>query len=159
MSISFHPCSTRVITNWNSERIHSSSGCKLSVKFSRFDGTGNWLANRATLNNFVNTPKYFCSISSGLIWKSSPTWASQAFQSRKHSEPILFALRFTTLSGPRIFHDPVLPPAPHSSTEFASIPFPRDFDIFLPQGSIPKPSIQICLNPGESNNNALFNRV
>ena len=98
-------------------------------------GDLNWLANLATLNILVSTPKYFDSISSGLMWKSSPTWASAAFQSLKHSDPILLALSLTDFpSGPLICHEPVLPPRPQSRTESASIPLRQVLTISFPCG-------------------------
>ena len=151
--------STRSIVSENSDRIHLSSTERSLGTVSKSLGTSNWLANLATLNNFVRTPKYLASISSGLIWKSSPTCASHAFHNLKHSEPILFARSCTLFSGPLTLQEPVLPPAPHSRTLSASIPLPSDFDIFRPQGSIPKPSIHTCLNPGLSSSSALFNKV
>ena len=159
MSRVCHAFFTVSMVAWNSAKIHSSSTAKPSGHVSRSFGTSNWDANRATLNNLVKTPKYFFSISSGLMWKSSPTWASQAFHKRKHSLPILFARRLTVLSGPLTFHEPVRPPAPHSSTESASIPLPRDLLIFRPQGSMPKPSIQTCLKPGWSSKRVDFSNV
>ena len=56
----------------------------------------------------------------------------------KHSLPILFARSETEPSGPRTFHEPVLPPTPHSKTLSASVPLPRDLDILRPHGSIPE---------------------
>ena len=160
MSILDHASWTRPMTSSNSDRIHLSSAAKSKGALSKSSGTSNWLANRATLNTLVRTPKYLDSISSGLIWKSSPTCASQAFHSRKHSLPILFALREICLpSGPLIFQEPVRPPAPHSRTESASMPFPRDLDILRPHGSIPRPSTHMFWNPGWSSNNALFSKV
>ncbi len=41
----------------------------------------------------------------------------------------------------------------------ASIPFPRDLDILRPQGSIPRPSIQMLANPGLSSSKADLRRV
>ena len=159
MSSPVQAVSTRFIVSANSDKIQRSSTERFSGTESKSSGTSNWLANLATLNNLVRTPKYFASISSGLMWKSSPTWASHAFHSLKHSEPILLAFSCTLFSGPLTLQEPVLPPAPHSRTLSASIPFPRDLDIFLPHGSIPSPSIQTCLNPGLSSNRALFSRV
>ena len=154
-----HAVLTSDIIELNSDNIHSSSIFSVLGVVSRSIGISNCEANLATLNSLVNTPKYFFSISSGLIWKSSPTCASHAFHNLKHSLPILFAFRLTVFSGPLTFHEPVRPPAPHSSTESASIPLPNDLLIFLPQGSIPRPSIQTCLNPGLSSRRADFSRV
>ena len=150
MSKSDHAVSTVCIVLWNSARIQRSSGANEVGGVSNSDGTSNCEANRATLNNLVKTPKYFFSISSGLIWKSSPTCASQAFQRRKHSLPILLARNLTEPSGPLTCHEPVRPPAPHSRTESASMPLPRDLLILRPQGSIPSPSIHTCWKPGWS---------
>ena len=160
MSKSEYPVLAFSSNSVNSARIHLSSFSISSGIVSKSPSKSNCEANLPTLNIFVKTPKYRNSICSGFIWKSSPTCASAAFQNLKHSEPIFLACNATCLpSGPLIFQEPVRPPAPHSRTEPASMPLPRDFDILRPQGSIPSPSIQTFANPGLSKSNVDFKRV